>query len=182
MPNPNPVQASVFIATSLDGFIARPDGGLDWLMGDGAEGPHGYEEFIATVDAIVLGRNTYEIVLGFDAWPYHAGMPVFVLSGREIPPAPAGVQVKRLSGEPAEILTTLGGLGMQHVYVDGGITIQRFLRAGLIQRMVITRIPVLLGAGIPLFGVVDRDIRLERVPGPAYPGIEQSTYRVLPPA
>ena len=148
-------------------------------MGDGAEGPHGYEEFIATVDAIVLGRNTYEIVLGFDAWPYHAEMPVYVLSSRELPPAPAGVQVERLSGEPAAILATLGEREMRHVYVDGGITIQRFLRAGLIQRMVITRIPVLLGDGIPLFGPLEKDIRLERVPNPAYPGIEQSAYRVL---
>ena len=182
MPEDPAVRASVFIATSLDGFIARRGGELDWLIGDGAEGPHGYEEFIATVDALVLGRNTYEVVLAFDAWPYQSEMPVFILSEREIPPAPAGVHVERLSGEPADILANLGARGMRHVYVDGGITIQRFLRAGLIQRMVITRIPVLLGEGIPLFGPTGHDIRLERVPNPTYPGIEQSAYRVLPPA
>ena len=142
------MKASVFIATSLDGFIARLDGTLDWLPVNGGE-PHGYDEFMATVDAIVLGRKTFETVLTFDTWPY-GEKPVVVLSTRTLAPAPAGAVVERMSGPPAEIVSQLAARGIRHVYVDGGITIQRFLQASLIQRLIITRVPVLLGAGIRL--------------------------------
>ena len=171
------MKASVFIATSLDGFIARADGGLDWLPPGGGE-PHGYDEFIATVDALVIGRNTFETVLTFDEWPY-GEKPVFVLSTRPLAPAPAGAVVERMSGDPAEIVSQLAARGVRHAYVDGGITIQRFLRAGLIQRLVITRIPVLIGAGIPLFGATERDILLEHVATRQYEsGLVQSEYVV----
>jgi dihydrofolate reductase len=154
-------KASVFIATSLDGFIARTDDGLDWLPAGGGE-PHGYDEFMATVDALVIGRRTFEVVLAFDSWPY-GDKPVYVLSTRPLPPVPAGAVVERMSGTPTEIMSELGTRGVGHVYVDGGVTIQGFLRAGLIQRLVITRIPVLLGAGIPLFGPLERDIVLRHL-------------------
>jgi dihydrofolate reductase len=172
------MKASVFIATSLDGFIARPDGALDWLPDD-AE-PHGYEEFIATVDTIVMGRKTFETVLGFDAWPF-GKMPVVVLSTRPaevIPPEGAACDV--MSGTPHEIVARLAQRGVQHVYVDGGVTIQGFLEAGLIQRLIVTRIPVLLGSGIPLFGPLSHDLRLEHVTTRSYPsGLVQSEY-VIP--
>jgi dihydrofolate reductase len=171
------VKASVFIGTSVDGFIARPNGGLDWLPSDGGE-EHGYEAFIASVDALVIGRNTYEIVLAFDSWPYGT-KPVFVLSSRPLAPAPAGAVVEQLSGDPAEIVARLAKRGYQHVYVDGGITIQRFLRAGLIQRLIITRVPVLIGEGIPLFGPLERDVVLEHVATRHYAsGLVQSEYVV----
>lgn len=144
------MRASVFVGTSLDGFIARVNGDLDFLPPGGGE-PHGYVEFMATVDALVIGRNTYETVLSFDTWPY-GEKPVFVLSTQEIAPAPLGAVVERTSGEPAEILSQLAERGIEHVYVDGGITIQQFLRAGLVQRLTITRVPVLIGTGIPFFG------------------------------
>lgn len=169
--------ASVFIATSLDGFIARPNGQLDWLPAGGGE-EHGYEAFIASVDALVIGRNTYETVLGFDRWAY-GQKPVFVLSTRPLAPAPAGAVVEHMSGAPAKIVSQLTGRGIGHVYVDGGITIQRFLQAGLIQRLIITRVPVLLGSGIPLFGPLGRDIRLEHVGTRQYAsGLVQSEYVV----
>jgi dihydrofolate reductase len=152
-------KASVFIATSLDGFIARPDGALDWLPVGGGE-EHGYEAFMATVDALVIGRKTYQTVLAFESWPY-GEKPVFVLSSGELAPAPAGAAVERMSGTPRAIVDQLAGRGIGHVYVDGGITIQRFLQDGLIQRLIITRIPVLLGAGIPLFGPLDHDVHLK---------------------
>lgn len=172
------MRASVFIATSLDGFIARPDGGLDWLPQDGGEA-HGYDEFIATVDAMVIGRNTYQTVLGFGAWPY-GRTPVFVLSTRPLAPAPAEAVVERLSGEPNDIVAQLDARGVQHAYVDGGITIQRFLRAGQIQRLIITRIPVLLGSGIPLFGDLPEDIVLRHIRTRQYPsGLVQSEYVVV---
>jgi dihydrofolate reductase len=171
------VKASVFIATSLDGFIARTNGDLDWLpTGDVEE--HGYEAFIATVDALVIGRKTYETVLGFDTWPY-GDKPVFVLSTRPLAPAPPGAVVERMSAAPAEIVSQLDARGVGHVYVDGGITIQRFLQAGLIQRLIITRIPVLIGTGIPLFGPLQRDIVLQHVTTRQYAsGLVQSEYLV----
>jgi len=173
------VKASVFIAASLDGYIARANDDLDWLPADDEVEEHGYEAFMASVDALVIGRRTFEKVLTFDAWPY-GEKPVFVLSTRELPPLPQGAVAERLSGEPAEILARLEGRGLRHVYVDGGITIQRFLAAGLIQRLVITRIPVLLGSGIPLFGELEADIRLKPVATRQYSsGLVQSEYVVV---
>jgi dihydrofolate reductase len=172
------VEASVFIGVSLDGFIARTDGALDWLPPGGGE-PHGYDEFMATVDALVIGRNTFETVLTFGSWPY-GEKPVFVLSSRPIPPAPVGAVVERMSGSPSEIVSQLAARGIGHIYVDGGITIQRFLRAGLIQRLIITRIPVLIGAGIPLFGATERDIALKHIATRQYAsGLVQSEYEVI---
>ena len=171
------MKASVFIANSLDGFIARSNGALDWLPPDGGE-PHGYDEFIATVDALVIGRKTFETVLTFDAWPYGA-KPVFALSTHTLAPAPPGAVVERMSGDPAEIVSQLSARGIRHVYVDGGITIQRFLQAGLIQRLIITRVPVLIGEGIPLFGATHRDIELKHIATRHYAsGLVQSEYAV----
>ena len=172
------MKASVFIGTSVDGFIARADGGLDWLPAGGGE-EHGYEAFMATVDALVIGHNTYETVLAFDSWPYGT-KPVFVLSTRPLAPAPSGAVVEHLSGDPVDIVAQLAARGIRHIYVDGGITIQRFLRAGLIQRLVITRVPVLIGDGIPLFGAVPHDIRLHHLATRQYPsGLVQSEYHVV---
>jgi dihydrofolate reductase len=169
------VKASVFIATSLDGFIARANGDLDWLPPGGGE-PHGYDEFMATVDALVIGRKTFETVLTFDTWPYGA-KPVFVLSTRPLAPAPRGAVVERMAGAPADIVSHLGARGIGHVYVDGGITIQRFLQVGLIQRLIITRVPVLLGDGVPLFGPIQHDIVLRHVATRQYAsGLVQSEY------
>jgi dihydrofolate reductase len=171
------VKASVFIGTSLDGFIARANGDLDWLPPGGGE-PHGYEEFMATVDALVIGRKTFETVLAFDTWPY-GEKPVFVLSTRTLGPAPLGAVVERMSGDPAEIVSQLDARGIRHIYVDGGITIQRFLQAGLIQRLTITRVPVLIGAGIPLFGALEHDIVLRHIATRHYAsGLVQSEYVV----
>jgi dihydrofolate reductase len=172
------VEASVFIGASVDGFIARTDGSLDWLPPGGGE-PHGYDEFMATVDALVIGRKTFETVLTFDTWPYGA-KPVFALSSRPLAPAPHGAVVERMSGDPAELMSRLADRGVRHVYVDGGITIQGFLRAGLIQRLIITRIPVLIGDGIPLFGATQRDIALKHIATRQYAsGLVQSEYVVV---
>jgi dihydrofolate reductase len=169
--------ASVFVGTSLDGFIARRNGDLDWLPTGGE--PHGYDEFIATVDTIVIGRKTFETVLAFADWPY-GDKRVVVLSSRPVDlSAAGGGVVERLAGPPAQIASQLAASGAQHLYVDGGITIQRFLSAGLIQRLVITRVPVLIGDGIPLFGALPRDIRLSHVATRHYPsGLVQSEYDV----
>jgi dihydrofolate reductase len=174
------LRASTFIGTSLDGFIARPSGSFDFLPAGGGE-PHGYDEFFESVDALVIGRNTYEIVRAFGTWPYGA-KPVFVLSSRPIAPAPTGAVVEHMVGEPAEIVRQLTQRGIRHIYVDGGITIQRFLQAGLIQTLIITRVPVLIGIGIPLFGVVPHDIRLQHIATRAYAsGLVKSEYRLIGP-
>jgi len=171
------VKASVFIGTSLDGFIARPNGDLDFLPPGGGE-PHGYDEFMATVDALVIGRKTFETVLSFEEWPY-GEKRVFVLSTRPLATPPPGAMVERLSGAPADIVAQLAVRGVQHIYVDGGITIQRFLQAGLIQRLIITRVPVLIGDGIPLFGALEHDVALTHVATRQYAsGLVQSEYLV----
>jgi dihydrofolate reductase len=170
--------ASVFVGASVDGFIARVDGGLDWLPAGGGE-PHGYDEFMAGVDAIVIGRNTFEIVLGFDPWPY-GDKRVVVLSSRPLDLSVVrGGRVEQRAGDPATIIADLAADGAPNLYIDGGITIQRFLRAGLIERLIVTRVPVLIGEGIPLFGSLDRDIRLSHVATRSYPsGLVQSDYRI----
>ena len=168
----------MFVGASVDGFIARLDGALDFLP----EAPedHGYDEFFASVDALVVGRHTFETVLGFGAWAYGT-KPVYVLSTRPLPPVPAGAVVEHMSGAPADIVKELESRGVQHAYVDGGITIQRFLQAGLIQRLVVTRVPVLIGTGIPLFGALPRDVVLEHVRTRDFPsGLVQSEYAVTP--
>jgi dihydrofolate reductase len=171
------MKASVFVGTSLDGFIARANGDLDFLPPGGGE-PHGYDEFMASVDALVMGRNTFEKVITFDAWPY-GEKPVFVLSTHPLVPAPPEAVVERMSGPPAAIVSQLAARGIGHIYVDGGITVQRFLEAGLIQRLIVTRVPVLIGAGIPLFGAVQRDILLRHVATRQYAtGLVQSEYVV----
>jgi len=156
------VKLSVFVGTSLDGFIARANGDFDFLFPGGNE-PHGYEEFMATVDALVIGRKTYEKVLTFTLLP-----------------APLGAVVERMAGDPVEIVSHLGTRGVGHVYVDGGITVQRFLEAGLIQRLIVTRVPVLIGAGIPLFGALQRDIALSHVGTRQFAGgLVQSEYAMV---
>jgi dihydrofolate reductase len=171
--------ASVFIGTSLDGFIARPDGRFDFLPEGGGE-PHGYDEFFASVDALVIGRNTYETVLAFPVWPY-GNKRVVVLSSRALDLSAArGAVLEQMSGPPAEIVAKLAASGAHHLYVDGGITIQRFLRAGLVQRLIITRVPVLIGEGIPLFGALPADVRLRHVATQQYPsGLVKSEYEVV---
>jgi dihydrofolate reductase len=170
--------ASVFVGTSVDGFIARRNGALDFLPKGGGE-PHGYNEFIASVDAIVIGRKTFETVLTFEAWPY-GDKRVVVLSSRPLDfSAVRGGVVEQMAGPPAEIVSRLAARGAQHLYIDGGITIQGFLRAGAIQRLIITRVPVLIGDGIPLFGSLPHDIRLRHVATRHYAsGLVQSEYQV----
>ena len=169
---------SVFVGTSLDGYIARPNGALDFLPPGGGE-PHGYDEFIASVDAIVIGRKTFETVLTLGPWPY-GNKRVVVLSSRpvDLSLVKDGV-VEQMAGPPAEIVSRLAASGAHHLYVDGGIKIQQFLRAGLIQRLIITRVPVLIGDGIPLFGALPADIRLRHVATRQYAsGLVSSEYLV----
>jgi dihydrofolate reductase len=177
MPPPAQIALSVFVGTSVDGFLARRNGDFDFLLEGGGE-PHGYNEFLASVDTILIGRMTFEKVLTLTPWPY-VDKRVVVLSSRPVDVSSAGGVVDLMSGAPTEIVSQLAATGARHVYVDGGITIQGFLRAGLIQRLVITRVPVLIGDGIPLFGSLPRDVRLRHVATRQYAsGLVQSEYHV----
>lgn len=175
------MKTSVYIATSLDGFIARPSGEIDWLGEPPVEGgeDYGYKEFMDTVDVLVMGRNTYEKVLAFDGWPYGT-KPVVVLSTRS-PRIPERIakSVETMSCSPAELVDRLSKRKAKHLYIDGGKTIQNFLEAGLIQRLIITRIPILIGNGISLFGPLQRDIKLRHLETRVFSdGLEQSEYEV----
>jgi len=172
------MKLSVFVGTSLDGFIARPNGDYDFLPTDGGE-PHGYDEFIATVDTILIGRNTFEVVLKLPSWPY-GDKRVVVLSHRALDFSGIAGRVEKMSGEPAQIANQLAATGSKHVYVDGGITVQQFLRAGLVHHITVTRVPVLIGEGIPLFGSVPHDIKLRHVGTRQYKsGLVTSEYDVI---
>ena len=171
------MRASVFIGTSLDGFIARTNGDFDFLPAEPEE--HGYEAFFASVDALVIGRGTFETVLAFPTWPYGDKRVVVLSSGPlDLAKVQGGV-VDQMSGEPRDIVAKLDAQGVKHAYIDGGITIQRFLRAGLIQRLIITRVPVLIGTGRPLFGPLDADLKVRHVATRSYAsGLVQSEYAI----
>ncbi len=178
-------ECSVFVGVSLDGFIARPNGDLDWLMGEGGgnSAEYGYNEFIAHIDAIVMGRKTFEKALTFGTWYYGTKRVIVLSRSRSLDPSIAqarGGIVEVMAGSPPEIVSKLADSGAHRLYVDGGVAIQQFLRAGLIHRLVISRLPVLIGEGIPLFGSLPRDIPLNHVATRTYPGgMVQSEYRLI---
>jgi dihydrofolate reductase len=172
------MKLSVFVGASLDGFIARRNGQYDFLPPGGGE-PHGYEEFIASIDTILIGRNTFEVVLKLPNWPY-GDKRVVVLSHRPLQLSEDMGRVEQMSGEPAEVAQKLSASGAEHVYVDGGITIQEFLRAGQIHDLTITRVPILIGEGISLFGRVPKDIKLRHIATRHYnSGMVTSEYEVI---
>jgi dihydrofolate reductase len=145
---------------SIDGFIATEDDGLDWLEGyDNPTGSdYGYAEFMERIDAIVMGRRTYEKVLAFPDWPYDR--PVYVMS-RTLPPGERPHSVSVVAGGPDAVVTAAHQGGHLRLYVDGGRTIQSFLAQDLIDEMIITTVPVVLGGGIPLFRTADTVLQFE---------------------
>ena len=155
------MRTTVYVGISLDGYLARENGDIGWLSEfESKEVFRNFGEFIATVDAFVIGRNTYEKVLTFPSWPY--GKMVFVLS-TSLKELPAGLRDKAevVSMKPRELLSFLARKGYSNLYVDGGKVIQEFLREDCVDHMVITRIPILIGSGIPLFGSLEQDLRFE---------------------
>lgn len=178
------MKVSVFIATSLDGFIARTDGGIDWLNEANTSVPEGedcgFQKFMDSVNTLIMGRKTYEQVLSFGEWPY-GKTPVVVLSHNPISfPQSVPETVSHSSKSPLDLLNQLTDEEIEHVYVDGGITIQCFLSEGLINEITITTIPVILGSGIPLFASIKNDIKLSHLNTTAYGfGFVQTKYSVI---
>ncbi|HYB79475.1 MAG TPA: dihydrofolate reductase family protein [Thermoplasmata archaeon] len=178
------MKTSVFVGASVDGFIARENGSLDFLM-MGENLDNGFEAFVATIDAQVIGRKTFDWARGWlrghpGQWPFEK--PLFVLTRHpQRLSIPNGVTCEVLNGTPQQVVSHLGRRGFRHLYVDGGKTIQGFLRAGRVDRLIVTRVPVLIGEGIPLFGALPHDVRLKHIRTKVYrKGLVQTEYRVLP--
>ena len=170
------MQCSVFIATSLDGFIARRDGGIDWLsLVEMAGEDYGYGRFAASVDVLIMGRNTYDTALGFPAWPY-TGKRVIVLTSRPFEPV-HGEEARSGADLPA-LVEELAADGVGRAYVDGGNVIRQFLAAGLIDDLTLSIIPIVLGSGKPLFGELGAELVLHLESTQSWPsGLAQLRYR-----
>lgn len=171
----------VFIATSLDGYIARIDGDVDWLMNYVVEGEDtGYEAMMESVDGMIMGKGTFQKVLTFGEWPYRK--PVIVMStslvDTDIPKELAG-KVQLSNKSPEALMLQLSCDGWKRAYVDGGKIIQSFLTMGLIEDLILTRVPILIGDGLPLFGPTTNDIELEHLKTVTFQsGLVSSKYRV----
>ena len=185
------MKTTVFCGVSVDGFIARPDGSVDFLdafdppLGaDGEPSDMGFTALMASVDALIMGRNTFDTVLRMMAdgavdWPY-GETPVIVMTSRPLDvPAELNDVVEATDLPPKELLEVLSARFFEHVYVDGGQTVQSFLAAGLIDELSITTVPILIGEGLKLFGELPADLRLERVGGETFSnGMVQNNYEM----
>ncbi len=153
----------VYVGTSLDGFIARKDGDFGWLSGFASdEAIKAYEAFIEKVDAIVIGKNTFEKVLAFSSWPYTKKVFVLSKSMKEVPDAVKG-KVIILSMRPKDLLVHLANLGFLNLYIDGGVVIQDFLKEDLVDELTVAKAPILIGSGIPLFDYLESDLPFRHI-------------------
>ncbi len=167
----------VYIATSIDGYIAKADGDIDWLheQPNPTNSDYGYAEFIANIDALVMGRNSFDKVRSFDEWPYEK--KVFVLSSSitKVPDDLIG-KVELLTGTPEQVTSNLNALGFNNLYIDGGQLIQSFMAADLIDELIVTRMPIVLGSGIPLFGRLAEPIKFSHQHTQVYDNILVKTH------
>jgi len=168
----------VYIATSLDGFIARRDGRIDWLMNypNPENSDFGFSMFLESIDAIIMGRKTFEVVLGFGEWPYTK--PVFVLT-KSLKEIPAHLQTKAslCQGDLKTILAQLAAKDISNIYVDGAKTIQSFINLDLIDELIISRIPIILGSGIALFNNLKTEYKFKHISTDVFSnGITKSRY------
>lgn len=178
----NRPKISVFIATSIDGYIAKKNNDIDWLTtftpptDESEEKDCGFSNFFSSVDALVMGKNTYNVVSSFDPWPYQ-GKRVIVLSSSL---KSVCKQAELFNGEIQDLITKLHAEGIKHIYVDGGATISHFLNAGLIDQLIISIIPVVLGSGIPLFSNINNDKWCQLTSAQTYSnGLLQLRYSII---
>lgn len=174
---PTRPKISIYIATSIDGYIARKDGELDWLQyGHEGDEDYGFKKFIQSIDALILGRKTYQVVSGFDEWPYK-GKRVIVLSHtlKEV-----RKEAELFSGQLTDLLSKLHSENIRHVWVDGGVTASKFLEAGLVDELTISIIAMILGSGIPLFSVMNREHKCRLISTQSFPsGLVQLKYELI---
>jgi len=172
----------VMMAITLDGYVARKNHSLDWLMKQDTAGEdHGFAEFLDNIDVIVMGRGSFRTVLGFDVWPYEK--PVIVLSHSltsEAIPSELTEHVEVVELSPHELIAEMGRRGWHRIYVDGGAIVQSFLKLGLINDFKLAIVPILLGDGIRLFGDLTSDVDLELTHTKAFPsGLVELRYKVV---
>jgi len=169
----------VFIAKSLDGFIAGEKNELDWLemVPNPKQNDLGFNELMDEVDAIVMGRTTFETVLGFGGeWPYEKHLFVLSSSLKKIPEK-LQKKVTLLNGTVQEVLRSIHEKGFFNVYIDGGKTVQNFLKEDLIDELRMTTIPVLLGKGIALFSSLPELVEFTHIKTEVFLGqLVQSRY------
>ena len=167
----------VYVGTSLDGFIARKDGDIGWLVKYQNKEVHdSYNEFISKIDAMVIGRGTFEKIITFPEWPYEKKVFVLSTSLRQIPET-LNEKATLVAMKPAALLTFLSGKNFSNIYIDGGKVIQSFLKEDLIDELIITKVPELIGSGIPLFGYLDHDLQFEHIRTNVYSnGLVKSYY------
>jgi dihydrofolate reductase len=157
------MKTKVYIGTSLDGFIARTNGDFDWLTQFADDDAiHAYEEFMNEIDAIIIGRGTFEKILTFPSWPYQKKAFVLSTSLKQLPDTIRD-KATLLSMKPKELLSHLSAMGFSSIYVDGGKVIQSFLKEDLIDELIISRVPILIGNGIPLFGFLNVDLQFKHI-------------------
>lgn len=173
---------SVFIATSLDGYIARKNGDIDWLVKfnpptrEDEDKDCGYSKFYSGIDALVMGRNSYEVVSNFDPWPYQ-GKRVVVLSSTL---TSINEHAELFKGDITHLVEKLHADGIKHIYVDGGATVSQFLNVDLVDQMIISLIPVVLGSGIPLFSKINNDKWCRLISSKPYSnGLVQLQYKLI---
>lgn len=168
---------SIYIASSIDGYIARKDGNLDWLQyGHTGNEDYGFKKFTSTIDAVIMGKNTYEVVSSFDEWAYK-DKRVIVLSNTL---TEVRKETELFSGELTELLAKLHAENVKHIWIDGGITVSKFLEAGLVDDITVSIIAMVLGSGIPLFSTMNQELRCHLVSTQSYPsGLVQLHYEVL---
>ena len=167
----------VFIACSLDGFIAGPGGDLSWLPAPEVGEDYGYAAFMAETAALLLGRATYDVAAGFDSWPYGT-LPVFVATSRPLPGAPA--PVRAVAGTPSQLLDAVRARTDGAIYLDGGSLIRAFLDANLVDELTVTIVNVILGDGVPLFVGVAEPHRLRLTAATPYPsGLVHLRYTAI---
>lgn len=169
------IEYKVFIAMSLDGYIAGPDNELDWLTRiNNPDEDYGYDAFLNTIDVILMGNNTYTVVSKFSEWPYKK--PVIVFSSKNTPSS----NVTHFNGNLNDLDTFMENANYKRIYVDGGITISRMLEAKKISSVIITIIPVILGNGIRLFSNFDKDIKLQLLESKTFSsGLMQVKYKPI---
>ncbi len=170
-------KVSIYIASSIDGYIARKDGNLDWLhYGHIGDEDYGFKKFTSTIDAVVMGRNTYEVVAGFDEWAYK-DKRVIVLS-KTLPKVRKEAEL--FSGQLTELLTKLHAENIKRIWVDGGVTVSKFLEEGLVDDITVSIIAMVLGSGIPLFSTMNQEHKCHLVSTQSYPsGLVQLKYEVM---